>query len=82
MSGLSPLNVQQKQPNHTRTPNLYTIATTQPRSPRAVTAAMAAEEALRKERAARSLAIERAYVHDVYEQESDNNPLQRNILAN
>ena len=32
---------------------------------------MAAEEAVRKERAARSLAIERAYVHDVYEQESD-----------
>ena len=41
----------------------------QPRSPRAVTsAAMAAEEAVRRERAARSLAIEKAYVHDVYEQ--------------
>ena len=40
-------------------------------SPRAVTAsaAMAAEEeAVRRERAARSLAIEKAYVHDVYEQ--------------
>ena len=29
---------------------------------------MAEEEAVRRERAARSLAIEKAYVHDVYEQ--------------
>ena len=32
---------------------------------------MAAEEAVRRERAARSLAIEKAYVHDVYQQASD-----------
>ena len=35
-------------------------------------------ESFRCEREARSIAIERAYVHDVYEQVRQNNPIQQN----